>query len=118
MSLQKENVYLDDWKDLKAYTEELEREEAEKKDQYDVTKDFVGDQIDDYKEYDEAKEQAEYEKIYQKIADISAGGGVDLSPYLKKVDAEETYAKKEDIEWIITNEQFNDAVEEKVNAGI
>lgn len=117
MSLQKENVYLDDWKDLKAYTEELEREEAEKKDQYDVTKDFVGDQIDDYKEYDEAKEQAEYEKIYQKIADISAGG-VDLSPYLKKVDAEETYAKKEDIEWIITNEQFNDAVEEKVNAGI
>ena len=118
MSLQKENVYLDDWKDLKAYTEELEKEEAEKRDQYDVTKDFVGDQIDEYKEYDEAKEQAEYKKIYQKIADISAGGGVDLSPYLKKADAEETYAKKEDIEWIITNEQFNDAVEEKVNAGI
>ena len=118
MSLQKENVYLDDWKDLKEYTEELEKEEAEKKDQHNVTKDFVGEQIEDYKEYDEAKEQAEYDKIYQKIADISAGGGTDLSPYLKKTEAEETYAKKEDIEWIITNDEFNEVVEAKVNAGV
>ena len=62
-----------------------------------MTKDFVDEQIGEYKEYDEAKEQQEYSKIYQKIADISAGGGTDLSPYLKKDEAAATYATKSEI---------------------
>ena len=98
MSITKQVTYLDDWKDLKEYTHEKAQEEAQKKDQYDVTKDFVSDQIDDYRIEDEAQEQEEYAKIYQKIEDISTGGGVDLSPYLKIEDASANFAEKSELE--------------------
>ena len=63
-----------------------------------MTKDFVSDQIDDYRIEDEAQEQEEYAKIYQKIEDISTGGGVDLSPYLKIEDASANFAEKSELE--------------------
>lgn len=97
MSLTPNPSYLDDWKDLKEYTHQKHEEAEKEKDQRDVTKDYVGEQISDYEVKDEAKEQAEYDKIYQKIADISAGGGVDLSPYLKIEDASANFATKDDI---------------------
>ena len=97
MSLTPNPSYLDDWKDLKEYTHQKHEEAEKEKDQRDVTKDYVGEQISDYEVKDEAKEQAEYDKIYQKIADISAGGGVDLSPYLKIEDASANFATKTEI---------------------
>ena len=63
-----------------------------------MTKDFVSEQIDDYRIEDEAQEQEEYAKIYQKIEDISTGGGVDLSPYLKIEDASANFAEKSELD--------------------
>ena len=81
-----------------------------------MTKNFVGEQIDDYKTYDEAKEQAEYDKIYQKIDNISVGGGVDLSPYLKIEDASANFATKAEIPDLAdytTQQQLQEAVSDK-----
>ena len=111
MSLTPNPSYLDDWKDLKEYTHQKHEAAEKEKDQRDVTKDYVGEQISDYEVKDEAKEQAEYEKIYQKIADISAGGGVDLSPYLKIDDASANFATKAeipDVSGFITEDDLTD----------
>ena len=97
MSLQKDPIIMDDWSDLKEWSKQNAEKAAAEADNKDVTKKFVNEQISASEEKDNAEEQEEYQKIYQKISDISAGGGTDLSPYLKKVEAEETYAKKSDI---------------------
>lgn len=98
MALEQNKIqYLDTWDDVKEYSKKKHDAAEKEKDQHNVTKSFVNEQIGDYKEYDEAKEQAEYNKIYQKIDDISAGGGADLTPYLKKTEAAETYATKSEI---------------------
>jgi len=97
MSLQKDPIIMDDWSDVKERSKQNAEKAAAEADNKDVTKKFVNEQISASEEKDNAEEQEEYQKIYQKIADISAGGGTDLSPYLKKVEAEETYAKKSDI---------------------
>lgn len=97
MSLQKDPIIMDDWSDLKEWSKQNAEKAAAEADNKDVTKKFVNEQISASEEKDNAEEKEEYQKIYQKIADISAGGGTDLSPYLKKVEAEETYAKKSDV---------------------
>jgi len=97
MSLQKDPIIMDDWSDLKEWSKQNAEKAAAEADNKDVTKKFVNEQISASEKKDDAEEQEEYQKIYQKIADISAGGGTDLSPYLKKVEAEEIYAKKSDV---------------------
>lgn len=49
MALQQNNVtYLDDWNDLKEYTKKKSEAVEKEKDNRDVTKDYVGEQIDEY----------------------------------------------------------------------
>ena len=98
MALEQDKVqYLDDWQDLKDYTKKKHEAAEKEKDQHNVTKDFVNSEIATAEQKDNQEEQAEYAKIYQKIADISAGGGVDLSPYLKIEDASANFATKNEI---------------------
>ena len=79
-----------------------------------MTKDFVNSEIATAEQKDNQEEQAEYAKIYQKIADISAGGGVDLSPYLKIEDASANFATKSEIpsvEGYATTEYVNSEIQ-------
>ena len=117
MALEQDKVqYLDDWQDLKDYTKKKHEAAEKEKDQHNVTKDFVNSEIATAEEKDNQEEQAEYAKIYQKIADISAGGGVDLSPYLKIEDASENFATKAEIPDLAdytTQQQLQEAVSDK-----
>jgi len=88
------NPYSDDWKDVKKSAKE---QQDKWRSMEPVNKKFISDEIKKSEEKDNAEEQAEYDKIYKKIADISTGGGADLSGYLMKSEAEQTYAKKTDI---------------------
>ena len=117
MALQQNNVtYLDDWNDLKEYTKKKAAAVEKEKDNRDVTKDYVGEQIDGYAQEDAAREAADISALYKKIEDISAGGGVDLTPYLKKDDAAQIYATKSEIPSVddyVTQEQMTEALEDK-----
>ena len=117
MALQQNNVtYLDDWKDLKEYTKKKAEAVEKEKDNRDVTKDYVGEQIDEYAQEDAAREASDISALYKKIEDISAGGGVDLTPYLKKDDAAQIYATKSEIPSVddyVTQEQMTEALEDK-----
>lgn len=117
MALQQNNVtYLDDWNDLKEYTKKKAEAVEKEKDNRDVTKDYVGEQIDGYAQEDAAREAADISALYKKIEDISAGGGVDLTPYLKKDDAAQIYATKSEIPSVddyVTQEQMTEALEDK-----
>lgn len=117
MALQQNNVtYLDDWKDLKEYTKKKAEAVEKEKDNRDVTKDYVGEQIDEYAQEDAAREASDISALYKKIEDISAGGGVDLTPYLKKDDAAQIYATKSEIpsvDGFVTEEQMTSALEDK-----
>ena len=117
MALQQNNVtYLDDWNDLKEYTKKKAEAVEKEKDNRDVTKDYVGEQIDEYAQEDAAREAADISALYKKIEDISAGGGVDLTPYLKKDDAAQIYATKSEIPSVddyVTQEQMTAALEDK-----
>ena len=117
MALQQNNVtYLDDWKDLKEYTKKKAEAVEKEKDNRDVTKDYVGEQIDEYAQEDAAREASDISALYKKIEDISAGGGVDLTPYLKKDDAAQIYATKSEIPSVddyVTQEQMTEELEDK-----
>lgn len=124
MALQQNNVtYLDDWKDLKEYTKKKAEAVEKEKDNRDVTKDYVGEQIDEYAQEDAAREASDISALYKKIEDISTGGGVDLTPYLKKDDAAQIYATKADVsalaeqipsvDGFVTEEQMTSALEDK-----
>ena len=97
MALDKDVIYLDDWQDLKDYTKQKADEVEKEKENRDVTKDYIGEQISDYEQKDAEREAADIARLEQKIEDISTGGGVDLTPYLKIADAETTYATKSEI---------------------
>lgn len=98
MALEQNKIqYLDTWDDVKEYSKKKHDAAEKEKDQHNVTKSFVNEQISSAEKKDNEEEQAEYAKIYQKIDDISAGGGADLTPYLKKTEAAETYATKSEI---------------------
>ena len=116
MALEKNVSYLDNWDDLIKKTKEIAEEVEREKEDRDVTRTFVDSQIQTAEEKDNQEEQAEYAKIYQKIADISAGGGTDLSDYLKKEDAAATYATKSEIPDLsdyATQQQLQEAVSDK-----
>jgi len=117
MALEQDKVqYLDDWQDLKDYTKKKHEAAEKEKQDRDVTRTFVDSQISTAEQKDNQEEQAEYAKIYQKIADISAGGGVDLSPYLKIEDASANFATKADIPDLAdytTQQQLQEAVSDK-----
>ena len=97
MSLKKKNVYLDNWNDVKKITKEKAAKEAAEKANHDVTKTYVGEQLDDYEEKDIVRESGDIARLEKMIEDISTGGGADLSAYLKKDEAAETYATKSEI---------------------
>ena len=98
MALEQNKIqYLDTWDDVKEHSKKKHEAAEKEKDQHNVTKSFVNEQISSAEKKDNEEEQAEYAKIYQKIDDISAGGGADLTPYLKKTEAAETYATKSEI---------------------
>lgn len=131
MALDKDVIYLDDWQDLKDYTKQKADEVEKEKENRDVTKDYIGEQISDYEQKDAEREAADIARLEQKIEDISTGGGVDLTPYLKIADAETTYATKSEIpapvdltdyakksdipstDDFVTSEQMTDALSDK-----
>ena len=117
MALEQDKVqYLDDWQDLKDYTKKKHEAAEKEKQDRDVTRTFVDSQISTAEQKDNQEEQAEYAKIYQKIADISAWGGVDLSPYLKIEDASANFATKAEIPDLAdytTQQQLQEAVSDK-----
>ena len=117
MALEQDKIqYLDDWQDLKDYTKKKHETAEKEKQDRDVTRTFVDSQISIAEQKDNQEEQDEYAKIYQKIADISAGGGVDLSPYLKIEDASANFATKAEIPDLAdytTQQQLQEAVSDK-----
>jgi len=117
MALEQNKIqYLDTWDDVKEYSKKKHDAAEKEKDQHNVTKSFVNEQISSAEKKDNEEEQAEYAKIYQKIDDISAGGGADLTPYLKKTEAAETYATKSEIPSVddfVTQQQLQEAVSDK-----
>ena len=117
MALQQNNVtYLDDWNDLKEYTKKKAEAVEKEKDNRNVTKEYVGEQIGEYAQEDSAREATDISALYKKIEEISVSGGVDLAPYLKKDDAAQIYATKSEIPSVddyVTQEQMTEALEDK-----
>ena len=55
MALEQNKIqYLDTWDDVKEHSKKKHEAAEKEKDQHNVTKSFVNEQIGDYKEYDEA----------------------------------------------------------------